>query len=80
LGEEFGTKDLDAEFVWTIDPIDGTRSFISGIPLFGTLVGLLHRGDRGRNHGLAALNETYMAARGWGLLRWRAIARVNARA
>lgn len=67
LGEEFGTKDLDAEYVWTIDPIDGTRSFISGIPLFGTLVGLLHRGDPVVGiMVLPALNETYMAARGLG--------------
>ena len=34
----------DAEFVWVLDPIDGTKNFISGIPLFGTLIGLAHRG------------------------------------
>jgi inositol-phosphate phosphatase/L-galactose 1-phosphate phosphatase/histidinol-phosphatase len=44
FGEEFGTVREDAEFVWVLDPIDGTKSFISGIPLFGTLVALLHRG------------------------------------
>jgi inositol-phosphate phosphatase/L-galactose 1-phosphate phosphatase/histidinol-phosphatase len=44
FGEEFGTIREDAEFVWVLDPIDGTKSFISGIPLFGTLVALLHRG------------------------------------
>ncbi len=43
-GEEFGTKNLDAEWVWVIDPIDGTKSFIAGRPIFGTLVALLHRG------------------------------------
>ncbi len=42
LGEEFGAEDEAAEFVWTLDPIDGTISFASGCPLFGTLIGLLH--------------------------------------
>ena len=40
LGEEHGTVRGDAEYVWYLDPIDGTKSFISGIPLFGTLIGL----------------------------------------
>jgi inositol-phosphate phosphatase/L-galactose 1-phosphate phosphatase/histidinol-phosphatase len=40
LGEEFGRVREDAEFVWTLDPIDGTKSFISGVPLFGTLISL----------------------------------------
>ncbi|HMR32110.1 MAG TPA: histidinol-phosphatase [Geminicoccaceae bacterium] len=44
LGEEFGSADLDAEFVWVLDPIDGTKSFITGRPLFGTLIALLHGG------------------------------------
>ena len=41
LGEEFGTENLGAEAVWVIDPIDGTRSFITGSPLFGMLLGPL---------------------------------------
>ncbi|MGC4025064.1 MAG: histidinol-phosphatase [Mesorhizobium sp.] len=45
LGEEFGSENADAEHVWVVDPIDGTRSFISGIPLWGTLVGLTRNGD-----------------------------------
>jgi len=44
FGEEHGTKNLDAEWVWVIDPIDGTKSFIAGRPIFGTLIALLHRG------------------------------------
>ena len=44
LGEEFGERDRDAEFVWVLDPIDGTKSFICGRPQFGTLIGLLRRG------------------------------------
>ncbi|SNB72932.1 histidinol-phosphatase, inositol monophosphatase family [Arboricoccus pini] len=44
LGEEYGADALDQEFVWVIDPIDGTKAFVSGNPLFGTLLGLLHQG------------------------------------
>lgn len=44
LGEEEGQDRIDAEFVWVLDPIDGTKAFASGNPLFGTLIGLLHRG------------------------------------
>lgn len=44
LGEEFGDKNLDADLVWVIDPIDGTRSFIAGLPVWGVLVGLVQEG------------------------------------
>ncbi|MFC7053436.1 histidinol-phosphatase [Hansschlegelia quercus] len=44
IGEEFGDEDRDAEFVWVLDPIDGTRSFILGMPIWGTLIGLLRGG------------------------------------
>jgi inositol-phosphate phosphatase / L-galactose 1-phosphate phosphatase / histidinol-phosphatase len=40
IGEEFGRVRGEAEFVWVLDPIDGTKSFISGVPLFGTLIAL----------------------------------------
>lgn len=43
-GEEQGQQNLDAQHVWVIDPVDGTRSFISGIPLWGTLLALLDAG------------------------------------
>ncbi len=44
FGEEYGTVRLDAEFIWVIDPIDGTRGFVAGVPLWGMLVGLMqHR-------------------------------------
>lgn len=45
FGEEFGKLRADADHVWVLDPIDGTRSFISGIPLWGTLIGLTHKGS-----------------------------------
>ncbi len=44
IGEEYGRKKPDADYVWVIDPIDGTKAFITGRPTFGTLVGLLYRG------------------------------------
>jgi len=44
IGEEFGRERDDAEFVWVLDPIDGTKSFISGVPLFGTLIALARHG------------------------------------
>ncbi|GAB4520422.1 MAG: histidinol-phosphatase [Roseibium sp.] len=40
LGEEHGPENLDAEHVWVLDPIDGTRAFITGLPTWGTLIGL----------------------------------------
>jgi inositol-phosphate phosphatase/L-galactose 1-phosphate phosphatase/histidinol-phosphatase len=43
-GEEFGIERADAEFVWCLDPIDGTKSFITGRPLFGTLISLTRAG------------------------------------
>ena len=44
VGEEYGSERPDAEYVWVLDPIDGTKAFISGLPTFGTLIALLHRG------------------------------------
>ena len=44
IGEEYGNDRPDAEWVWVLDPIDGTRAFVTGRPLFGTLIALLHRG------------------------------------
>lgn len=44
LGEEHGAERLDAPHVWVLDPIDGTKSFVTGKPLFGTLIALLREG------------------------------------
>jgi len=44
-GEEHGRERLDADRVWVLDPIDGTRSFITGSPLWGTLIGVVERGS-----------------------------------
>lgn len=44
IGEEFPPTNPDADFVWVFDPIDGTKSFIAGIPLFATLIALTYKG------------------------------------
>ncbi|WP_099865453.1 histidinol-phosphatase [Pararhizobium haloflavum] len=44
LGEEHGSEGADRDHVWVIDPIDGTRAFISGLPVWGTLVGFYQEG------------------------------------
>ncbi|MEO6004730.1 MAG: histidinol-phosphatase [Opitutus sp.] len=44
VGEEFGSENTTADFVWVLDPIDGTKSFAAACPLFGTLIALLHEG------------------------------------
>jgi myo-inositol-1(or 4)-monophosphatase len=45
IGEEFGADRPDAEYVWVLDPIDGTKSFICGMPVWGTLIALTRRGE-----------------------------------
>jgi len=43
-GEEYGPERTDAEWVWVLDPVDGTKAFITGKPCFGILIALLHHG------------------------------------
>lgn len=67
LGEEFGESPGTSGWRWILDPVDGTKSFIHGVPLFGTLIGLEH-GDA-QVVGLCsfpALNEVVYAASGLG--------------
>jgi myo-inositol-1(or 4)-monophosphatase len=45
IGEEYGNDRADAEYVWVLDPIDGTKSFICGMPAWGTLIALLRGGE-----------------------------------
>jgi histidinol phosphatase-like enzyme (inositol monophosphatase family) len=45
IGEEHGNERADAEWVWVLDPIDGTKSFITGVPLWGTLIALTYQGQ-----------------------------------
>ena len=44
VGEEFGPEHPEAEYVWVLDPIDGTKSFIAGMPAWGTLIALTRKG------------------------------------
>jgi len=44
VGEEFGAHNAQADYCWVIDPIDGTRGFIAGLPVWGTLIGLMAHG------------------------------------
>ena len=67
LGEEFGTDGSNTDRRWILDPIDGTKSFIHGVPLYGVLIGLEQGGKI--SHGvvhLPALNETVSAGSGEG--------------
>jgi len=67
FGEEFGRKDSDGTFTWIIDPIDGTKSFISGSPLFGMLLGVLCDGDPVAGIiRMPALGECFAGAKGGG--------------
>jgi myo-inositol-1(or 4)-monophosphatase len=45
IGEELGNERTDAEYVWVLDPIDGTKSFICGLPVWGTLIALTRGGE-----------------------------------
>jgi myo-inositol-1(or 4)-monophosphatase len=45
IGEEFGNERIDAEYCWVLDPIDGTKSFIAGMPAWGTLIALTRGGE-----------------------------------
>ncbi|RMH12303.1 MAG: hypothetical protein D6695_07130 [Planctomycetota bacterium] len=66
-GEEYGTRPGTSRCTWIVDPIDGTFSFIHGVPLFGTLIALEHAGQvtLGVVH-MPAMNETAYAVRGGG--------------
>ncbi len=67
FGEEYKNKNLESEFIWVIDPIDGTKSFITGRPIFGTLIAVVQKNkptlgliDQPIN------NERWLATRGNG--------------
>jgi histidinol phosphatase-like enzyme (inositol monophosphatase family) len=70
VGEEFGESERDSTYRWIIDPIDGTQSFIRGVPLYGVLIGLEIAGEvvAGVAH-FPGLGEMVAAARGEGC-RW----------
>ncbi len=63
VGEEFGSEREDAEYVWVLDPIDGTKSFIAGFPIWGTLIALCFSGDSGSAHYHGPSGERKLAVR-----------------
>jgi histidinol-phosphatase len=70
LGEEFGSTPGTSGYRWIIDPIDGTRNYVRGIPLWGTLIGLEYQEEQ--ILGVAdvpAMGQTYRALRGEGAFR-----------
>jgi histidinol-phosphatase len=70
LGEESGDTPGSSGYRWIIDPIDGTRSFVRGIPLWATLIGLEYRGDLIAGVcRLPAMQQTFRALRGNGAYR-----------
>ena len=71
IGEEYGEDRSDAEFVWVLDPVDGTRAFIAGLPLWTTLIALRFEGKPVLGSiGQSFLDELYIGdARGARLIR-----------
>jgi histidinol-phosphatase len=76
-GEEGGKLNADAEYLWLVDPIDGTKAFVRGYPMFSTQIALMHKGELvlgvssapcflGDGSSGVGLGETYYAERGLG--------------
>jgi histidinol-phosphatase len=66
-GEEYGKDHGDAEFLWLVDPIDGTKSFVRGLDMYSTQIALMHRGEIVLGVSCApAMDELAWAVRGEG--------------
>ncbi|MEM8978574.1 MAG: histidinol-phosphatase [Pseudomonadota bacterium] len=63
LGEEYGTKPGTTGFTWILDPIDGTRGFLSGTPVWGVLIGVT---DTASNVVMGVIDQPYIGERFWG--------------
>lgn len=75
IGEEFGTSEGTSGWRWILDPIDGTKSFISGVPLYGTMIGLERDGRSWAGVVyIPGLNEGVFAAHGQGCFHFRGTA------
>ncbi len=81
IGEEYGEDRPEAEYVWVLDPIDGTRAFIAGLPVWTTLIGLRYQGEPVLGSiGQPYLGELYIGSAGGSRLMSRGAARpLNAR-
>ncbi len=76
VGEEFSDKQGATNYRWILDPIDGTKSFICGVPLYGTMVAVERQSERGREPVIGvlhfpALQEGIFAGRGQGAQCYR---------
>lgn len=69
FGEEYG-RDGDSDWLWLVDPLDGTKSFVRGTPFFSTQIALMHRGELVLGVSSAPVyGETFWARRGGGAFR-----------
>lgn len=76
IGEEYGEDRPDAEWVWVLDPVDGTRAFIAGLPVWTTLIGLRHEGTPVLGSiGQSFLGELYIGHAGGSRLMTRGSSR-----
>jgi histidinol phosphatase-like enzyme (inositol monophosphatase family) len=76
IGEEYGEDRPDAEWVWVLDPVDGTRAFIAGLPVWTTLIGLRHQGTPVLGSiGQSFLGELYIGHAGGSRLMTRGTSR-----
>lgn len=72
IGEEYGEDRPEAEFVWVLDPVDGTRAFIGGLPLWTTLIGLRFQGEPVLGSiGQPYLEEIFIGSKAGSRLVWR---------
>jgi histidinol-phosphatase len=70
MGEEYGTREGTSAYRWIVDPIDGTKNYVRGVPIWATLLGLEHAGDLVLGVVSApALHTRWWAARGEGAFR-----------
>jgi histidinol-phosphatase len=71
LGEEFGLARAEAELRWLLDPIDGTASYIRGVPLYGVMLALVERGPEGPTENDPVVGVVHFPALGETLVAWR---------
>jgi len=65
VGEEFGSEGSDRKRYWVIDPIDGTKNFLRGVPTWATLIGLIEKGDDGNERVIAGVVSAPALFRRW---------------
>jgi len=71
LGEEFGVTRPDADLRWLLDPIDGTQSFIRGVPLYGVMLALVARSPESEKHDAPVVGVVHLPVLGETAVAWR---------